>query len=123
MKKVDKQRRPKPLIVERKLGKERAWGQATTYSDKTKQPIIEVDPRLSPRRQLEVFCHEALHVALPQLTDHPAKSKAYRKGEAEIDRIGKVVSGILWDVSYRRVMITKHTTPVRISPPRKKKKK
>jgi predicted metal-dependent peptidase len=61
------------------------------------------------------LCHEALHVALPHLTDHPPKSKAYRKGEAEVDRIGKVVSRILWSQNYRRVVQSKHTTPVRIS--------
>jgi predicted metal-dependent peptidase len=61
------------------------------------------------------LCHEALHVALPHLTDHPPKSKDYRKGEAEVDRIGKVVSRVLWSQNYRRVLQGKHTTPVRIS--------
>jgi hypothetical protein len=99
-------------VVWRPLGKEQAWGQAYTN---TPRPLIEIDPRLSPRRELEVLCHEALHVALPHLTDHPPKSKAYRKGEAEVDRIGKVVSRILWSQNYRRVVQGKHTTPVRIS--------
>lgn len=112
----------KTRIVERKLGKEKAWGQAIIHSDRRKSPTVEVDTRLSPRRTLEVFTHEALHIALPHLTDHPPKSKAYRKGEAEVDRIGKVVSGILWEANYRRVMLSKHTTPVRISRPTNKKK-
>lgn len=115
-KKVVSRKGPKPKIVERKLGKEKCWGQAVTYTDRRRKPTVEVDPRLSPRRQIEVFCHEALHIALPGLTDHPPKSKAYQKGEAEIDRIGKVVSGVLWDANYRRMMLSKHTTPVRISP-------
>lgn len=113
----------KPRIVDRKLGKERAWGQAVVYADKRKAPKVEVDTRLSPRRQIEVFCHEALHIALPHLTDHPPKSKEYKKGEAEVDRIGKVVSQVLWDAHYRRLMLTKHTTPVRISRKTKNKKK
>lgn len=107
-------RKPKPLIVERKLGKERAWGQATTYTDKRRKPVVEVDIRLSPRRQLEVFCHEALHLALPLLTSHKSKAEN-KKGEAEIDRIGKIVSEVLWMANYRKVVLTKHTTPVKIS--------
>lgn len=113
----------KPRIVERKLGKEKAWGQAVIYTDRRKSPKVEVDIRLSPRRTLEVFTHEALHIALPHLTDHPPKSKAYAKGEAEVDRIGKVVSQVLWEANYRRVMLSKHTTPVRISRKTQKKKK
>lgn len=113
----------KPRIVERKLGKEQAWGQAIIHSDKRKAPTVEVDTRLSPRRTLEVFCHEALHIALPHLTDHPPKSLEYKKGEAEVDRIGKLVSQVLWEANYRRMMLSKHTTPVRISRKHQKKKK
>jgi len=102
----------KVKVVWRPLGKERAWGQA--YTD-PKAPKIEIDPRLSPRREIETIVHEALHIALPQYTAHPPKSKEYRKGEAEIDRIGKVVSRVLWSQNYRRVVQGKHTTPVRIS--------
>ena len=35
--------------------------------------------------------------------------------EAEIDRLGKEVSETLWRQNYRRVLMDKHTTPVRIS--------
>ena len=106
-------KRPRKVkVVWRLLGKERCWGQA--YTNPTR-PVIEIDPRLSPRRELETITHEALHVALPGLTDHPPKSKAYKKGEAEIDRIGKIVSRVLWDQNYRRLAQGKHTTPVRIS--------
>jgi hypothetical protein len=95
----------KPKIVERKLGREQAWGQSFPYATR---PKIEIDPRLSARRHLEVMCHEALHIALPHLLD--------AKGEAEVDRIGKVVSDALWRGSYRRVVLHHpHTTPVRIS--------
>jgi hypothetical protein len=102
-------RRPLPRIVYRKLGKEWAWGQAYPYY---KKPIIEIDPRLSARRMLEVICHEALHIALPHLTDHPAKSKAYKRGEAEVDRLGKAISAVLWKDGYRKVLLAKHHTPV-----------
>ena len=90
----------KVKVVWRPLGKERAWGQATMHP---RRPLIEVDPRLSPPRELEVLCHEALHIAFPQMT------------EKEVDRAGKVVSRVLWSQNYRRVVQGKHTTPVRIS--------
>ena len=104
--------RNKPKIVERKLGREQAWGQAFPYATR---PKIEIDPRLSARRHLEVMCHEALHIARPDLEG--------TKGEAEIDRIGKVVSDALWRASYRKVILHHpHTTPVRISKPKHKRK-
>ena len=42
----------KVKVVWRPLGKERAWGQATMHP---RRPLIEVDPRLSPARELEVL--------------------------------------------------------------------
>lgn len=66
-------------------------------------PLIEIDPRLSPRRELEVLCHEQLHISLPNLA------------ESEIDRLGKEMSRTLWSQNYRRVLMGKHSTPVRIS--------
>jgi hypothetical protein len=35
--------------------------------------------------------------------------------EREIDRVGKAVARVLWKINYRRVLLGKHTTPVRIS--------
>ena len=95
--------RPKtrqPKVIWRKLGKEKAWGMATC--DPT-SPTIEIDTRLSPRRELEVLCHEQLHISLPDLP------------EAHIDRLGKEMSRNLWSQNYRRVLMGKHKTPVRIS--------
>jgi hypothetical protein len=94
-------KRPRKVkVVWRPLGKEQAWGQAETDPAK---PLIEIDPRLSPRRELEVLCHEALHIAFPDMA------------EKEVDRAGKLVSGVLWQENYRRIVQGKHTTPVRIS--------
>ena len=101
-----------PRIVYRHLGKEWCWGQATAYP---KRPLIEIDPRLGAKRMLEVVCHEALHIALPHLTDHPPKSREHKKGEAEVDRLGKIVSDTLWKDGYRKVLLTKHQTPVLLS--------
>jgi hypothetical protein len=66
-------------------------------------PLIEIDPRLSPRRELEVLCHEQLHISLPNLA------------ESEVDRLGKEMTRTLWSQNYRRVLMGKHSTPVRIS--------
>jgi len=87
-------------VVWRKLGRERAWGQATHDPAK---PLIEIDPRLSPRRALECLCHEQLHISLPDLS------------ESKIDRLGKEISRTLWEQNFRQVLLGKHTTPVRIS--------
>ena len=90
----------KVKVVYRPLGKEQAWGQAwPTLST----PLIEIDPRLSPQRELETLAHESLHLAFPEMS------------EKEVDRAGKVVSSVLWQENYRRVLQGKHTTPVRIS--------
>jgi len=102
-------KRTTPRIVYRYLGKEQAWGQAYPHY---KKPIIEIDPRLGAKRMLEVICHETLHIALPHLTDHPPKSKAYKKGEAEVDRLGKALADVLWKDGYRKVLLNKHHTPV-----------
>jgi hypothetical protein len=97
---MTRRKAPQPKVVWRKLGKERAWGQATCDPS---HPTIEIDPRLSPKRELETLCHEQLHLSLPHLA------------EAEIDRLGKEMSRTLWSQNYRRVLMGKHSTPVRIS--------
>jgi len=93
-------KKPKVKVIWRPLGKERAWGQASTDPA---HPVIEIDPRLSPKRELETLAHESLHLAFPEMS------------EKEVDRAGKVVSSVLWQENYRRVLQGKHTTPVRIS--------
>lgn len=97
---MTRRKSPQPKVVWRPLGKEKAWGMATTDPQ---HPLIEIDPRLSPRRELEVLCHEQLHISLPELS------------ESQIDRLGKEMSRTLWSQNYRRVLMGKHSTPVRIS--------
>jgi predicted SprT family Zn-dependent metalloprotease len=101
----------KPVkVVHRRLGREVAWGQA--WTDKN---LIEIDPRLGAKRALETLAHEICHLALPELTDHPVKSAAYRKGEAKVDRMGKMISKVLWAQNYRRVLMDKNAKPPRIT--------
>jgi hypothetical protein len=52
---------------------------------------------------MEVLAHEALHIAFPEMS------------EKEVDRAGKLISAVLWQENYRRIVQGKHTTPVRIS--------
>jgi len=108
---MTKRRKSKSVkVVYRLLGREVAWGQA--WTDKN---LIEIDPRLGAKRALETLCHECCHLALPELTAHPAKSPAYRKGEAKVDRMGKLISKVLWSQNYRRVLMDKNAKPPRIS--------
>lgn len=90
----------KVKVVWRPLGREQAWGMATPDPE---HPLIEMDPRLSAPRELETLTHEALHIAFPDMS------------EKEVDRAGKVVSRVLWQENYRRVVQGKHKTPVRIT--------
>jgi hypothetical protein len=92
-------RKPKPVkVVWRKLGRERAWGQATIGED-----LIEVDPRLGAKRQLEVLCHEQVHLTFPDMP------------EAQVDRAGKDLARMLWAQDYRRVLLSPNAKPPRIT--------
>ena len=78
---------PKKMILkERKLGRERAAGQAFT-----EEGLIEIDPRLKPRQWLSTLIHEAVHMAFP---------------EASEDRVAKaerLITRILWRANLRRI--------------------
>ena len=91
-------RKNKVKVVWRKLGKEKAWGQATIG-----EGLVEVDPRLGAKRQLEVLIHEVTHLAHPEMT------------EAEVDRTGKMIARVLWAENYRRVLLPPNAKPPRIS--------
>ena len=89
-----------PKITYRKLGKEKAWGQA--FHD-NRFPLIEIDPRLGAKRQMEVLIHEAAHLIIPEFP------------EAKIDEIGKYISEVLWKESYRKILLDKNSKPPKIS--------
>jgi hypothetical protein len=90
--------RRKFKVVERRLGKEKAWGQCTPA-----EGLIELDTRLSARRHCEVLLHEALHLAFPDM------------GEKEVDRAGKLLRDVIWSQNYRRVLLQPNAKPPRIS--------
>lgn len=73
-------------VVSKKLGRERAMGQAHKSAK-----LIEIDPRLKPKEDLETTVHEVLHVVRPELD------------ETAVDNAGMVIANILWKRGYRRV--------------------
>jgi hypothetical protein len=78
---------PKKLILkERKLGRERAAGQA--FPD---DGLIEIDPRLTPRQWVSTLVHEAVHMAFPQAP------------EQSVVRAERIITGILWRAGIRRI--------------------
>ena len=92
-------RKSKPVkVVWRKLGREKAWGQATIGED-----LIEIDPRLGAKRQLEVLCHEQVHLIFTNAS------------EPEVDKAGKALAKMLWAQNYRRVVLDANAKPPRIT--------
>lgn len=73
-------------VVYRKLGKEKAWGQAH-IDDNT----IEIDPRLTGKRKLEIIIHEALHILNPEFS------------ETKVIEQSKKLTTLLWKEHYRQV--------------------
>ena len=81
-------RRKKIKVIERKLGREAAWGQAC-ITDR----VIEIDPRVqNERRRLTVLIHEAIHLADWDLS------------EKRVTDIAPKVCKVLWDQGYRRTL-------------------
>jgi hypothetical protein len=91
-------RRQKSKVKWVKLGRQRAWGQATIG-----EGLIEIDPRLGAKRQLEVLCHEQVHLTFPELS------------ESQVDRAGKDLADLLWAQDYRRVLLSPNAKPPKIS--------
>lgn len=79
---------PKITIIERKLGREKAHGQA--YKD---DGLIEIDPRQKAKAYLETCIHEAMHVMFPALT------------EKQIIQKSKKLTRLLWDIGYRKTQL------------------
>lgn len=78
---------PKKLVLtERKLGRERAAGQAFPEDG-----LIEIDPRLRPRQWLSTLVHEAVHIAFPEAE------------ERSVARAERVITRILWRAGIRRI--------------------
>lgn len=73
-------------VVYRKLGKEKAWGQAL-IEDNT----IEIDPRLRARKKMQILIHEALHILNPEWS------------ESKVIEQSTKLAKLLWSQHYREV--------------------
>lgn len=73
-------------VVYRKLGKERADGQALMESN-----TIEIDPRLKGRRKMEILIHEAIHLLNPEMS------------ESKVLEQGRKIANLLWKQHFRQV--------------------
>jgi hypothetical protein len=73
-------------VVDRKLGKERALGQAHHGEN-----LIELDPRQKSRERLDTITHEVLHLIAPHLSEEIVSGHA------------NTLSDVLWRDQWRRV--------------------
>jgi hypothetical protein len=81
---------PRIKIVYRKLGKEQAYGIASSDG------IIEIDERLRSKKHLEVLIHEILHILNPKDSENTIIKKSV------------TLTKILWKEGYRRIDQSDH---------------
>jgi hypothetical protein len=81
---------PQIKIIYRKLGKEQAYGIASSDG------VIELDSRLKSKKHLEVLIHEVLHILQPE------------DSEEEIIEKSITLTKILWKENYRRIDQSDH---------------
>ena len=74
-------------VVERKLGRERAWGQQWP-GDR----LVEIDPTQDSKNYLDTLIHETLHELLP------------RSSEETIEKCAATLTAVIWKCRYRRIM-------------------
>lgn len=72
-------------VVERKLGRQKALGQA--YSD----GLVEIDPRQRSRGLLNTIVHECLHVLLPNAS------------ESRVHRMACSITRAAWEAGFRKI--------------------
>ena len=72
-------------IIYRKLGKEQAYGIASSDG------IIEIDSRLKSKKHLEVLIHEIFHILQP------------KDSEETIIKKSVTLTKTLWKEGYRRI--------------------
>lgn len=74
-------------VIHRKLGKEKAHGQAFTDTG-----VIEIDSRLKGIEHLDTLIHESLHCLNPKW------------GELKIQGHATELARVLWEQGYRRTI-------------------
>lgn len=84
---MSKRRRiPKLRVVERKLGREKAFGLCYRGIG-----LVEIDPRQASKEYLDTLIHEMLHNFFP----HAA--------EWRVGKVATKMANVLWKHSYRRI--------------------
>jgi hypothetical protein len=73
-------------IVYRRLGREKAWGQAHCGEN-----TIEIDPTLKGKHKLEIILHEALHIQNPAWD------------ETDVIKKSKQMANLAWSERYRQI--------------------
>lgn len=73
-------------VVERKLGRERAYGQAWKG-----EGWIEIDPRQKSKTYLNTLIHEAMHLLEPDWS------------ESRVTRTANKLAALIWEKNYRRI--------------------
>jgi hypothetical protein len=79
-------KRKRLRVVERKLGREKAYGQIWLEDN-----LIEIDPRQPARDYMGTVVHEAAHAALPGLS------------ETDVAKLTSTVTSLLWSAGFRRI--------------------
>lgn len=77
---------PRVRIMEKRLGRERALGQAWQGDN-----VVEIDPRQCESERLDTLIHELLHLMEPEWS------------EEKVEEVANWMSRILWRQGYRRV--------------------
>lgn len=75
-----------PVVVNKKLGRKRAWGTADI-----EKMLIELDSRLVGKGHLDTILHELFHIECWEWSENRVKKAARR------------FTKILWDLGYRKV--------------------
>jgi len=76
-------------VVERKLGREKAYGQAISEG-----AVIEISPKQTERERIDTLIHEAFHL-IPQTKT---------LDETAVVKASNSLSNLMWQQGYRRMM-------------------
>lgn len=75
-------------VIERKLGRENVYGLADIDNK-----IIELDPRMKPKKYMEILLHEKLHLLFPDWSEN------------KVNKTAKALGKLMWDNKYRKVAL------------------
>jgi len=74
-----------PRVVERKLGRYKAWGTCSSDGE------IEIDPRQKPKEYLDTLLHELLHWVVPKMSERKVRASA------------RLITHELWKRGFRKI--------------------